>query len=112
MKPDPIDDLLSAYASQPLPPAPHRIATDVWRDIEQRRRSGFGGLIGLNWRELLQRPALALSALALALLVGLMPAALTHSANEAERARQSLHFEVFSPDMPSILVASARGIQR
>lgn len=111
MKPDPIDDLLSAYAKQPLPPAPDRLATDVWHDIE-RRRSAFGSLLALNWRELLRRPRLTMSALALALLAGLLPAALTKSANDAHRVRDSLNFEVFSPDLPSVLVATTRGIRK
>ncbi len=112
MNPDPIDDLLSAYAKQPLPAAPDRFTADVWKDIEQRRRRGLGALLGLDWQELLRRPRLALSAFGLALLAGLLPAAVTRSADHALLARNSLHFEVFSPDMPSVLIASAQPARR
>ncbi len=108
MNSDPIDDLLSAYAKQPPPAAPDRLTADVWKEIEQRRQRGFGALLGLNWSELLQRPRLALSALGLALVAGLMPAVAARSADHALRARDSLHFEVFSPDIPSVLIATAR----
>lgn len=112
MNPDPLDDLLSAYAKQPLPAAPDRLTADVWRDIEQRRRRGLGALLELNWRELLRRPRFALSAFGLALLAGLLPAAVTRSADHALLARDSLHFEVFSPDMPSVLIATAHSARR
>lgn len=112
MKPNSIDDLLSGYAKQPLPAAPDRFTAGVWQEIEQRRHRGLGALPGLNWRELLQRPRFALSALGLALLAGLLPAAVTRSTDHALLARDSLHFEVFSPDMPSVLIASARSARR
>ncbi|MDP3073794.1 MAG: hypothetical protein Q8N18_26150 [Opitutaceae bacterium] len=111
MNPDPIDDLLSAYAKQPLPTAPDRLTADVWRDIE-RRRSRFGWLIGLSWHELLRQPRLAVAALGLALLAGLLPAATLRSVEHAQRARESLHFEVFSPDTTSVLQATARVIRK
>ena len=112
MNSDPIDDLLSAYAKQPLPTAPDRFTADVWKDIEQRRHRGLGALLGLNWRELLERPRLALSALGLALLAGLLPAVAARSADHALLARDSLHFEVFSADMPSILVATTHSARK
>ena len=112
MNPDPIDDLLSAYAKQQMPAVPDRLTADVWKEIEQRRRRGLGALLGLNWRELLRRPRLALAALGLALLAGLLPAAVTRSADHALLVRDSLHFEVFSPDMPSVLIATAQSARR
>jgi hypothetical protein len=112
MNSDPIDDLLSAYAKQPLPTAPDRFTADVWKDIEQRRHRGLGALLGLNWRELLHRPRFALTALGLALLAGLLPAAVTRSADHALLVRDSLHFEVFSPDMPLVLIATAHSARR
>jgi hypothetical protein len=112
MNTDPIDDLLNAYAKQPLPTAPDRLTANVWTDIEQRRRRGFGALLGLNWRELLERPRLALSALGLALLAGLLPAVAARSADHALLARDSLHFEVFSPDVPFVLVAAAHSVRK
>ena len=112
MNSDPIDDLLNAYAKQPLPTAPDRFTADVWKDIEHRRHRGFGALLGLNWRELLERPRLTLSALGLALLAGLLPAIAARSADHALLARDSLHFEVFSPDMPSVLVATVQSVRK
>ncbi|MBL9188385.1 MAG: hypothetical protein JNK23_12945 [Opitutaceae bacterium] len=112
MNTDPIDDLLSSYAKQPLPGVPDRLAAEVWQEIELRRHRGFGTLLGLNWRELLHRPRLALSALGLALLAGLLPAAVTRSADHARLARDSLHFEVFSPDTPLVLIAAAHSARR
>jgi hypothetical protein len=112
MNTDPFDDLLSAYAKQPLPAASDRFTADVWKDIEQRRHRGFGALLGLNWRELLQRPQLALSALGLALLAGLLPAVVTRSTDHALLARDSLHFEVFSPDVTSVLIATTHLARR
>lgn len=111
MNPDPIDELLSAYAKQPMPVAPDRMTAGVWQDIE-RRRSRFAWLLGQNWHELLRRPILAYSALGLALLAGLLPAATLASAEHAQRARTSLHFDVFSPDTSSVLVASARAARK
>lgn len=112
MNSNPIDDLLSAYAKQPLPSAPDRLSADVWQEIEQRRHRGFGALLGLNWSELLRRPRLALSALVLALVAGLLPAVATQSADHALRARESLHFDVFSPDVPSVLIATAHSTRK
>ena len=111
MNPDPIDDLLNAYAKQPTPAVPDRMTADIWRDIE-RRRSRFGWLIGLSWQELLRQPRLAVAALGLALLAGLLPATTLRSVEHAQRARESLHFEVFSPDTPSMLLAGARAVRK
>ncbi|MBI5767806.1 MAG: hypothetical protein HZA93_08415 [Verrucomicrobia bacterium] len=112
MNSDPLDELLSAYAKQPLPSAPDRFTADVWKDIEHRRHRRLGTLLGLNWRELLERPRLALSALGLALLAGLVPAIMARSADHALLARDSLHFEVFSPDTPLVLVATAHSVRK
>lgn len=105
MNPDPIDDLLSAYAKQPLPNAPDRMTAGIWRDIE-RRRSRFAWLLSLSWDELLGRPRLAFAALGLALLAGLLPIATMRSADRAQQARASLNFDVFSPDGSVLLVSS------
>lgn len=112
MNPDPLDDLLRAYAKQPMPSTPDRLTADVWRDIEQRR-SRFAWLVGLNWHDLLRRPRLAFSALGIALLAGLLPAVAVRALDDHARlARASLHFEVFSPNVPSVLVASMQASRK
>ncbi len=112
MNPDPIDELLSTYAKQLMPVAPARMTAGVWQDIE-RRRSRFAWLLGQSWHELVRRPVLAYSALGLAVLAGLLPAATLASAEQhAQRARASLHFDVFSPDTSSVLLASARAVRK
>ena len=111
MNPDPIDELLSAYAKQPMPVAPDRMTAGVWQEIE-RRRSRFAWLLGESWHELVRRPILAYSALGVALLAGLLPAATFASAEHARRARDSLHFDVFSADTTSVLLASARAVRK
>ena len=108
---DPIDELLSAYAKQPMPSAPDRMTAGVWQDIECRR-SRFAWLLGQSWHDLVRRPILTCSALGLALLAGLLPAATLASAEHAQRARASLHFDVFSADTSSVLLASARGMRK
>ena len=110
MKPDSLDDLIGAYAKQPLPPAPDRVTTDVWREIDRRRARPFwsGLLSALNWREVLREPRLAFPALALAIAVGVLPAIAAHAVTRPQLARESLGFDVFSarsPGLPSTLLA-------
>ena len=50
---------------------------------------------------------------ALALLVGLLPAVATRSSPQRSIARQSLHFETFSPNLPvSTLWAGTRVVSK
>ena len=116
MNPDPLDDLLSAYAKQPMP-TPPQVTAEVWSEIAQRRRRPFwsGLLPALNWNELFREPRLVVSALALALIAGVLPAAMAHSNTETKLARESLHFDVFSarsPGTPSALPAFSGGARR
>ncbi len=109
MNPDPVDDLLAAYGQQPQPTAP-QITTGVWKEIAQRRRRPFWSALlpVLDWRELFREPRLVVAALALALMAGVLPAAMARSNAETKLARDSLHFEVFSvrsPGTPSTLLA-------
>ena len=109
MNPDPLDDLLSDYAKQPMP-TPPQVTMDVWNEIAQRRRRPFwsGLLPVLDWRELFREPRLVVAALALALMAGVLPAAMARSNAETKLARESLHFDVFSarsPGTPSTLLA-------
>ena len=102
MNSDPLDDLLDAYAKQSTPP-PSQLATGVWHKIARHRnRTLWQRLLhSLEWHELFREPRVALSALALALLIGLMPAFATRSYGQVKLARESLHFEVFSSNIPS-----------
>lgn len=96
MNPDPLERRLEAYAKQPLPAAPANVAGDVWREIERRRHESL--LARLGWHELLKRPSWALAGLSFALAVGAIPAVAFSRMQQAdELARDSLHFEVFSP---------------
>lgn len=108
MKPDPLEQTLASYAKQPLPTCPDRLTTDVWREIEQRRRHSVWAQLcqQFDWRELSAEPRLALAALGLALAIGLVPALLQAKPEVEKRlARESLHFEVFSSQTPLALLA-------
>lgn len=99
MKPDPLDPTLAAYAKQPLPSCPEPLSTEVWREIERRRHQSFWSRVlpTLEWRELFSEPRLAVTALACAVVAGVLPAVLVAKAHEEQRlARQSIHFDVFS----------------
>lgn len=100
MNSDPLDDLLGAYSAQATPPPPDRLTTGVWREIETRRNQTFWHRVlpTLDWRELFREPRVALPALALALFIGMLPAVALRSYAQADIARESLHFEVFSPN--------------
>ena len=107
-----LDVLLRAYSKQPLPPAPapDRLTSGVWREIEQHRpRRWWAGMFPvLSWRELFAEPRLAAAGLAIALFVGVLPAAVTPAPGDNQIARDSLHFNVFSthsPGMPATLLA-------
>ena len=98
MKPDTLDDLLIAYAQQPVPATSLR-TSDAWREIERRRRQNVWSrlFLILDWHELFAEPRLALAALAFALMIGAVPAMAMARAEHADHlARQSIHFEVFS----------------
>ena len=115
MNPDPFDNLLSAYAKQPLP-TPPQVTMEVWSEIAQRRRRPFwrGLLPTLNWSELFREPRLVIPALALALMAGVLPVTIARSNAEVKLARESLHFDVFSarsPGTPSVLLAFS-GVKR
>ncbi|HVZ64168.1 MAG TPA: hypothetical protein VG838_06785 [Opitutaceae bacterium] len=103
MNSDPLDDLLGAYSKQSTPTPPDRFTTGVWQEIELRRNQSFWRrlLPALNWHELFREPRVALPAFALAVLIGLLPAATLRSYGEVRLARESLHFEVFSTNLPA-----------
>ncbi|MEO6994466.1 MAG: hypothetical protein ABI273_12605 [Lacunisphaera sp.] len=108
MNSDPLDDLLRTYAKHPVP-TPPELTTAVWSMIANRRKRPFwsGLLPVLSLSEVFREPRLAFPALALALLVGILPATITSSTAAAKLARESLHFEVFaahSPGTPSALL--------
>lgn len=107
MKSDPLDKSLADYAQQPLPACPDRLASNVWREIESRRRRSIWTRLFplLDWPELFREPRLALSAAGLALAIGFVPALLqAKPGTEIRLARESLHFEVFSSRAPMAML--------
>lgn len=101
MNPDSFDRQLEAYARQPLPAAPTNLSAGVWREIDRQRAQPF-----LGWGELLKRPGWMLAGLAFALAVGAIPAVAFSRAQQVKRlARDSLHFDVFSPRAPGQLAS-------
>ena len=115
MNPDPLDDLLTDYSKQSMPP-PRQGTSDIWREIEHRRRRPFwnGLLPTLNWNEFFREPRLVISALVLALMAGVLPAVMVRADVSPQLARESLHFDVFSthsPGAPSALLAF-HGVER
>lgn len=111
MKPDPLDDLLSSYAQQPVPGRANATRSDIWSAIEQRReRLGWRRwLLFTDVSELLGRPSLAFSVLAFAVVVGMVPAALAgRSAHESRMAQQSIHLEAFSARSNGIAMVLSR----
>lgn len=111
MNPDPLDELLSSYAKHPVPTRANATRADIWSAIEDRKKRS-------TWRrwlsfadvtELVGRPSLALSALAFAALVGIVPAAVAgRAANETRMARQSIHLEAFSAKANGIAMVLSR----
>lgn len=98
MNSDPLDKLLDAYSRQPVPKPPARFATGVWQEIKLRRDQALWrrALRSLGWQELFREPRVAIPAMALAVLIGLLPALSIRSHDQARLARESLNFEVFS----------------
>ena len=113
MNPDPLDDLLKAYAEQPLPLPPLQSKASIWREIEQRRRRAWFGIFPVrSWRELFAEPRLAISGLAVALVTGIVPAAAAQTFIEKPRVvRDSLHLDVFTtcPSCVPIKIAAEHG---
>ena len=113
MKPDPIDRALTSYAQESLPTCPDRLISDVWREIASRRRQSVWTRLFplLDWHELFREPRLALSAVGLALAVGLIPAFLqARPLPDTRLARESLHFEVFSSRVPLAMLAKVDSV--
>ena len=101
--------LLAQLRAAPLPQLPGSFRQDVWRTIRQRRsqntESWFAWFI-----EPLLRPAMAASALALAILVGASLGTLAIETRGAQ-TRQALGLQVFSsasPTLPATLLSHAR----
>ena len=107
MNTNPLDDLLGAYAKQPLPPPPGPGSAEIWRAIGDRRSRSFWSRVlpVLDWRELFLEPRMATAAFALAVVVGVVPAYIVVGRinAEAQYARRSLHFEVFSAHTTDLL---------
>ncbi len=72
---------------------------EIWREIELRRTQSLWSRISsaLELPDLLSQPRVAIATLALAAVVGVIPAAMIGRAeNERRLARHSIHFEVFA----------------
>lgn len=99
MTPDALDDLLNAYAKQPLPP-PSEGNAAIWQriDAQRRKRRAWSNLFPVvSWRELFAEPRLAIAGLALAVVTGIVPVATAAALVETPRiARESLHLDVFT----------------
>ncbi|MFA6286135.1 MAG: hypothetical protein WC661_02025 [Opitutaceae bacterium] len=113
MNQDPLDRLLAASAQTPaLSLSESAFTTAVWRKIEARRKQSFwrGMLPMLHWQDFFEQPRLVVPALALVLLVSVVPAAtLLRSDDHALVIRQSLGLDVFSenaPNMPATRLAA------
>lgn len=105
MSSDRIEKLIAAYAAQPPPPSAEPSTAKIWGEIERRRRQSVWTRMFAMFevRELFAEPRLALTAVAFALVVGVVPAALvSRTQNERRLARQSIHFEVFAADSASL----------
>ena len=99
MNPDPLDDLLCSYSKESLPDPPPFPKVQMWRTIERRRQDSWWSRLFpvLSWREMFREPRLAMAGLAVALVMGIVPAAAARTYVSAPRvARESLHLDVFT----------------
>lgn len=113
MKPDRLENLIAEYAAQPLPTFSGPSNSEVWREIERRRRESWWLRVFpvIDWRELFAEPRLAVAAVAFAVVIGVVPAlALNRIEYERRLARQSIHFEVFSSDAGSLWSVFAKPV--
>lgn len=105
MNSDPLDELLRSYSQKPSPAPAERLSSDVWKSIRLHRKQSFWTrmLPILDWREVFAEPRFIAAALAVALLVGALPAVMTGRSPSPRLVRESLHFEVFSTVGPAII---------
>lgn len=98
MNTDPLDDLIKAYAQQPLPPPAPFSRAALWREIAARRRQPWRASLFpvLSWREVLAEPRLAIAGLVVALVTGMVPVAAAKNFDKARIARDSLRLDVFT----------------
>ena len=99
-----LDYLLAQRRDAPLPAVPANFQQDVWREIRQRKaEAGRHHAAWFGWLlEPLFKPAMAFSAMALALVmgVGLGTTALAESRNL--QTRLALDLQVFGSSSPSL----------
>lgn len=112
MNNDNLDDVLARLRDRHLPPAPD-LRREVRAEITRlKARPSFWQrlLPVLHWNELLSQPRLAAFALALALVVGVVPGVLTLTVpsrtDEARIARASLYLDVFDSSWSNIPAVS------
>ena len=99
-----LDHLLEQRRDAPMPAVPASFQQDVWREIRQRKaETGRHHVAWFGWLlEPLFKPAMAFSAMALALVmgVGLGTTALAESRNM--QTRLALDLQVFGSSSPSL----------
>ncbi|MEO6005308.1 MAG: hypothetical protein ABIZ04_07740 [Opitutus sp.] len=101
MTPDPLDSLLAEYSAEPLPLGSNASSAEIWRRIELRRQQSVWLRLTavFSFGESFVQPRMTLVALTMALVVGIVPAAVaSRTQNERRMARHSIHFEVFALD--------------
>jgi len=97
-----LDSLLARETRRNLPPAPD-LRSAVLREISRRQgRTIWSRIVPVfHWRELMVVPRFAVTAVALAVVAGIVPTVLVGQLNardDVERARASLHLNVFAAD--------------
>lgn len=105
MKPERLESILAEYATQPMPRLLEPSVADVWREIESRRTRPWQSRVfaDIDLLDLFGQPRFALTAVALAVVAGAMPAvAMNRIEKQRELARLSIHFEVFSSQAESL----------
>ena len=104
-----LTNLLAQLRAAPLPAIPGSFRQDVWRTIRQRSSQSAESWWAWFFEPLL-KPAMAVSALALATVVGASLSVAMIGSRTAE-TRHALGLEVFSPSAPTLptsLMAHAR----
>lgn len=103
-----LDECLAAIARQPVPATPPNIRADIWREIRRRATEPVDDLVATLFG-FFRRPSLAIAGFAFAIALGTFFGALgaTITTSDIYMARQSLHLEVFAPDVSGLPAALA-----
>ena len=104
MPSDHFETTLRSLVSEPLPPCPDQLDTEVWREISRRRKTTRWPLLLSiqDWPDLFAQPRLIIAGIAFALIIGGMPAVIFSGIKNTQQiVRQSIHFDVFSSNAPA-----------